>query len=195
MDLSDQRTQIILVIVLAVAGAIYAWFTYLYSPKNEEIATLNEEIEQFELDIARFQITANQAEEVAAQLAAARQQWADILVQFPTTEKEDELLGNMSVAEGASRLYPISFERGDRRTQELYFEQDYVVRLLGEYQQVGRYIATLASLPRRISVARMQITHPSVLQDIAGGEVAGPPPTAEEVIITLTVTSYVVRVR
>ncbi len=94
-----------------------------------------------------------------------------------------------------TRLYPVSFERGARRVLELYIEQDYTVRLLGEFQQVGQYIATLSSLPRRISVSRMQVTHPSAMEGAVGGGSAGPPPTEGEVAITLTITSYVVRAR
>lgn len=195
MDLSDQKTQIILVIVLGVAGLIYAWYTYIYTPTNEKIVTFTEEIVTLEQEIARFQILADQADEVEAQVAVAQQQWADILLQFPTEPKEEEILGNMTVAEEASKLYTLGFERGGRRTQELYFEQDYIIRLLGEFRKVGLYIATLASLPRRISVARMQVTHPSALEGAGGRSSAGPPPNEEEVIITLTITSYVVRVR
>jgi type IV pilus assembly protein PilO len=193
VDLSDQKTQIILVIVLGVAGLIYVWYTYMFTPRKEEIDTLTEEIATLEQEIARFQLEADQAEEVEAQLAEARRQWAAILVQFPREPKEDELLANMSLAEEASLIYPIGLERGERRVQELYIEQDYVVRMIGEYRQVGRYISVLASQPRRVSVARMQLTHPSVATTTSGGSSPGPPPTDEEVVITLTITSYMVR--
>ena len=195
MDLSDQKTQIILVIVLGIAGLVYAWYTYLYTPRKEDITTLTEEITTFEGEIATFQLLANRRSEVEAQLAAAQAQWSEILLQFPTEAREQEILANMSVAEEASRLYPISFDRGERRVQDLYIEQDYSIRLLGEYSQIGRYIATLAGQPRRMSIARMQITHPTATEGGAGGTSAGPLPTEEEVFITLTVTSYVVRVR
>jgi len=195
VDLSDQKTQIILVIVLGVAGLVYAWYTYLFTPRKEDIVTLNDEITAFEGEIASFQRLVDRRAEVEAQLAATQQQWAEILLQFPTEAKEEEILSNMSVAEETSRLYPISFERGNRRVQELYIEQDYTIRLLGEYTNVGRYIATLAGQPRRMSIARMQITHPAATEGAAGGTSTGPLPTEEEVFITLTVTSYVVRVR
>ena len=195
MDLSDQKTQIILVIALGVAGLVYAWFTYLYSPRKEEIETYNVNIENLEMEIARFQIEADQAEEVVVQMAAAQQRWSAILLQFPTEPKEAELHANMSLAGEASQLYQINFERGERRVQELYVEQDYSIRLLGEYRNLGRYIAVLSGQPRRVSVARMQIAHPSAAAGVSGGATAGPLPTAEEVIITLTVTSYVVIVR
>ena len=194
MDFSDQKTQIILVIILAVAGGIYAWFTYIYSPKNAEIATLQEEIATFETDIQRFQITASQADEVAANLADAQRRWAAILTQFPTEMRENEVLSNMSLAEENSNLFLTNLTPGERRVHELYIEQDYNVRLLGEFQQLGRYIADLASMPRRMSVARMQITHPSAVEGAAGGG-AGPIPTDEEIIIRLIITTYIVHER
>ncbi len=192
MDLSDQKTQIILVIVLGVAALVYAWYTYMYTPRKEEIDTLNVNIETLEQEIDLFQIEADQEEAVAVQLADARQRWSAVLLQFPTEAKEDELLANMSLAGEASRLYQIDFERGGRRVQELYIEQDYTIRLLGEYRNLGRYIAVLSGQPRRVSVARMRIAHPSAATGASGGTSAGPLPTEEEVIITLTVTSYVV---
>jgi len=193
VDFSDQKTQIILVIILAVAGGIYAWFTYIYSPKNVEIVAFQAEIETFENDIQRFQFTANQADEVAANLADAQRRWAAILTEFPTEIREDEILSNMSLAEGNSKLFLTNFTPGERRAHELYIEQDYNIRLLGEFQQLGRYIADLASMPRRMSVARMQITHPSAAEGGGGG--AGPIPTNDEIIIRLIITTYIVHER
>ncbi|MFC1628801.1 type 4a pilus biogenesis protein PilO [Gemmatimonadota bacterium] len=194
VDLSDQKTQLILVIVLAAAGALYAWFTYIYTPKNEAIVELQTEIETFENEIQRFQIEANQAGEVEAQLAEAQRQWTMILTQFPTEMREDEILANMTSAEGTSNLFLVEFTRGDRRTQELYIEQDYNIRLLGEFRRLGSYIADLASMPRRMSVSRMQITHPSAAAGAGGGS-AGPIPTDDEIIIQLIITTYIVRER
>ncbi len=195
MDLSDQKTQIILVIVLAAAGAIYAWFTYIYTPKNENINLLQEEIATFEQEILTFQRTADQADEVAANLADAQRQWAATLTQFPTEMRENEILTNMALAEGNSNLFLTEFTPGERRVYELYIEQDYNIRLLGEFRQLGRYIADLASMPRRMSVSRMQITHPSAAEGAGGGGSAGPIPTDDEIIVQLIITAYIVRER
>ena len=131
---------------------------------------------------------------MAANLADAQRQWAATLTQFPTEMKEDEVLNNIFSAERTSQLYFSGFTPGERRTQELYIEQDYQIRLLGEYRQLGRYIAELASMPRRMSVSRMQITHPAI-DGSAGGAAAGPLPTEDEIIIRLTITTYIVRER
>ena len=85
--------------------------------------------------------------------------------------------------------------KGPSRTRPLYIEQDYIVNMLGHYQELGRFIAELAARPRRISVERMKLTHPDAL-DAAGTGAPGAGSFVaqeEEVVIQCTITTYIVR--
>ncbi|GEM_PF-2045185 len=196
MDLSDQRTQIILVIVLAVLGGVYAWFTYIYGPKKDLVDELEAEISTLNDEIRVAQIKADQADDALAALQAAQARWAEVLRSFPTESREEQVLSTLSAAEAVAEVFVTDFQGGERRRRPLYFEEDYTIRLLGRYHELGRFISEIASAQRRMTVNRMQISHPSVAEESGGGRgggSTGPPPTENELIINLVVTTYVVR--
>lgn len=198
MDLSDQRTQIILVVCVGMIFGLYAWFTWLYTPKKEEIRTLETEISQLQDEIQNLQREADQLPDVEARLAVAQAEWAETLKSFPTESKEEEVLGNLSDSEYTAGLFITRIEKGLRRPRELYIEEDWNLTLVGRYSQLGRFISEIASKERRMSVSRMKLTHPSATEGGggppgAGSEGAGHAPQEDEVIISLTVTAYVVR--
>jgi len=193
VDLSDQRTQIILVIVLAVLGGLYAWFTYLYTPKKEMVDELTTEISTLEDEISVLQIVADRSDDVLAELQAEQARWTEVLRSFPTSSREEQVLATLSAAEKTSGVYLLEYSGGERRGRPLYFEEDYTLRILGQYHELGRFISELASAERRMAVRRMQIQHPSAAEQSGGGANAGPTPTEDELIINLVVTTYVVR--
>ncbi|MFO7769486.1 MAG: type 4a pilus biogenesis protein PilO [bacterium] len=189
MDLSDQRTQIILLAVLGVLGGLYGWFTYIYSPRGEEIAQLEQQTGSLQGEIRTLQTKVDQLPEVESQLADAQALWQQTLISFPAEPREEEVLSAMSVSEQSSGVFIRSVNKGESRTRSLYIEQDYQLDMVGEYHELGRFIEDLASQPRRMSVQRIQLLHPSAAE--GGG--AGPSPQEGEVIIRCTVTTYVVR--
>ncbi len=195
MDLSDQKTQITLLIVAGAIGALYLWFTYLYTPRNDRINQLETDRNELQNEIATLQIEVAKLARVEAQRNETRARWNEVLVSFPTELKEEEVLTNFTASEVVSGIYISEWTKGASRTRPLYIEQDYIVTMLGHYQELGRFIAELASKPRRISVERMKLTHPDALAAAggAGPGAGGPAAQEDEVVITCTITTYIVR--
>jgi len=190
VDLSDQRTQIILLAVLGGLGVLYGWFTYIYSPRAATITELEQQVGTLRGEIRTLEVKVRQLPEAEAQLAEAQALWEETLTSFPTEPREEEVLSTMSISEQSSGVFIRSVNKGPSRTRPLYIEQDYQLDMVGEYHELGRFIEDLASKPRRMSVQRIQLLHPSAQE---GGSDAGPSPQEDEVIIRCTVTTYVVR--
>ena len=197
MDLSDQKTQIMLLVVVGAIVGVYVWFSYLYSPRQTRINELEGQRTELTNEIQQLQLQAARLQRVEAQLNETRQRWNQILISFPTEPKEEEIFGNLTASEQAAGLFIKQVEKGNRRARPLYIEQDYIVSMLGRSQELGRFIADLASKPRRISVERMKLTHPSALAGAGGGGgpagAVGPQAQEDEVVITCTITTYIVR--
>ncbi|MFC1544415.1 type 4a pilus biogenesis protein PilO [Gemmatimonadota bacterium] len=193
MDLSDQKTQVMLLVIAAVLGGIYVWFTYLYSPRADEISQLQSDRDQLQMDIQRLELEVARLPQVELALEQATQRWNEVLISFPNEPREEEVIANINTAEqlAGPGLYIRSLTKGARRTRPLYFEQDWTVNMVGEYAQLSRFIEHIGSMSRRMSVDRLKVTHPSALQVGSGG---GPAPRDQEVVITCTVTTYIVRV-
>lgn len=196
MDLSDQKTQLMLLGGLGALALLYVWFTYVYTPRNERIGELEGQVSELQADIRQLELKVRQLPEVEAELQVTRLRWEEILRSFPTEAKEEEIFGNLTISEHAAGLYISSITKGARRTKELYIEDDYAVDMMGRYTELERFIRELASMPRRMTVQTMQLTHPAEAS-IAGGQVGagatGPPPQEDEVIIRCTITTYQVR--
>jgi len=194
MDLSDQKTQLMLLGVLGSVGLIYVWFTYLYSPKNETIGELSGQVTELTGEVQQLEAKVGRLAATESQLQALQAQWEETLRSFPTEPKEEEVFGNLSHSEVTSGVYITSITKGDRRVRELYIEEDYSLVLMGRYSQMGEFIKELASMPRRIMVNYMQLLHPSLGGRAAGGDGgAGPPPQEDEVVIRCTITTFQVR--
>jgi Tfp pilus assembly protein PilO len=196
MDLSDQKTQVMLLVVLGVLGAVYAWFTYIYTPNSDRINELEGEKTTLEQDIATLEIEVAKLPRVERQLNEVRDQWNQTLLSFPTEPREEEVIANITTSEQTAGLYVVGFTTGARRMRPLYIEQDYTVNMLGHYQELARFIASIASHRRRMSVERIRLQHPSASEGgagIPGGGSGGPSAQEDEVVIVCTVTTYIVR--
>jgi len=192
MDLSDQKTQITFLAIAGVIGLLYVWFTYLYTPRNDQINELETRRTELTNEIATLQIEVARLPRVEAELQETRARWNEVLISFPTEPREEEVFANFTDAEQISGVYIVEMTKGPSRTRPLYIEQDFVVNMVGHYQELGRFIAELASRPRRISVERMKLTHPDALES-AGGAGTGPSAQPDEVVIICTITTYIVR--
>ena len=195
MDLSDQKTQLMLLGVLGFLGLIYVWFTYILTPKNEIIGELEGQVTELSSEIQRLDLKVRRLPRTEAQLETLQVQWEEILLSFPTQPKEEEVLSNLTLSEQSSGLYITGFLKGSRRVRELYVEEDYTVNMIGRYNQLESFIRKLASLPRRMAVSYMQLVHPSASTGGAGsiGGVGGQPPQEDEVVIRCTITTFQVR--
>ncbi len=195
MDLSDQKTQLMLLGVLAFLGLIYVWYTYILTPKNVAIVELEGQVTELSMEIQRLDLKVRRLPRTEAQLQTLQLQWEEILLSFPTQPKEEEVLSNLTLSEQISGLYITGFQKAGRRVRELYIEEDYTVNMIGRYYQLESFIRKLASLPRRMAVSFMQLVHPSVGTGGAGGigGGGGQSPQDDEVVIRCTITTFQVR--
>jgi len=195
MDLSDQKTQLLLLGVLGFLGLIYVWYTYILEPKNVAIGELEGQVTELSGEIQRLEIKVRRLPGTEAQLETLQTRWEEILLSFPTQPKEEEVLDNLTLSEQSAGLYITSFLKAGRRVRDLYIEEDYTVSMIGRYNQLESFIRILASLPRRMAVNFMQLVHPSVGTGGAGGigGVGGQPPQDDEVVIRCTITTFQVR--
>ncbi len=191
-DLSDQKNQLMLLGILGGLGLIYVWFTYLFEPRNARITELDGQIQTLTSEIGTLRFEVAQLPKVQAQHTELTARWDGLLTAFPSELREEEVLGNVTSAQSAAGLFITGFNKGESRRRELFTEQDYSVNLVGRYHELGVFIAQIAAKPRRMSIERMRLTHPSQREGGGGGGGVGPQAREDELYIVITLRTYMV---
>jgi len=191
-DLSNQKNQLMLLGIMGGLGLIYVWFTYLYEPKNARMTELEGQVLTLTGEIGTLKIEVAQLPRVQAQHTELTARWDELLTAFPSEPREEEVLGSVTSSQTMAGLFITGFNKGESRRRELYIEQDYTVNLVGRYHELGVFIAQIAAKPRRMSIERMRLTHPSQREGGGGGGGAGPQAREDELYIVCTLRTFMV---
>jgi Tfp pilus assembly protein PilO len=192
-DLSDQKNQLMLLGIMGGLGLIYVWFTYMFEPRNTRISELDAQVKNLQGEIATLSTKAAILPRIQAQHAEVTARWDELITSFPSEPREEEVLGNVTSAQITAGLFITGFNKGESRRRELYTEQDYTVNLVGRYHELGVFIAQIAAKPRRMSIERIRLTHPSQREGGGGGAGGeGPRAREDELYIVCTLRTYMV---
>lgn len=146
----DQRSQIMLILVLVALGGAYAYWTYLHTPATAKIATLQKTydsltsvVDRAKADLANGTVEdlRRRADDYASDLALMRQ-----LV--PEKNDVPNLLDDISTkmkirGVTQSQFAPLSLDHG-----QPFDTYQYKLEVFGHYDQIGEFLADIASMPR-----------------------------------------------
>jgi type IV pilus assembly protein PilO len=172
----DQRSQLMLILVLLAGGAGYAYWTYKHAPDADNIAGLQRQrdslttvVDKARADLANGTVEdlRRRADEYAADLVLMRQ-----LV--PEKNDVPNLLDDISTKmkiRGVTQqqFAPMSLDHG-----QPFDTYQYKLEVYGHYDQIGEFLADIASMPRIVvpQGVGLKPATPNVmklLQDTAGG--------------------------
>lgn len=195
MDLSDQKTQLMLLGVMGILGLIYVWFTYMFSPRNEQINELEAQVTELSGEVQQLEVKVRTLPRMEAQVQELQQRWEETLRSFPTESKEEEVLNNLTISEQTSGLYITEIERQGIRDMGLYVEEFYAVSMLGRFNDLDHFIRELVGMPRRMTVEYIQLSGPFAMGSVgaAAGGAGALSPEKDEVIISCMITTYRVK--
>jgi type IV pilus assembly protein PilO len=155
----DPRQRNALVLGILAAAAFYFFWAYWYSPRNTEVEDMAARLEQLDAENRRAQILATRGgAELEERLALYERHVAQLEALIPQREEVSALLNDVSrVAretgvENAS-LRPENTEQGAYYTREVY-----AIEVYGEYHDIGRFLASVASLPRIVTPVNLELS-------------------------------------
>jgi len=153
-----QRKQALVLMLLVVAAMWWAGRIYFIVPRTEVIDGDRARLEALEQRNRRARIEANQKDALEERMAVMERQLRVFEEFIPDSEEVPELLDAISheaalVGVEMIRLRPQSAETG-----EYYTKQTWELAVIGEYHDIGRFLARVASLPRIIKPANIQIS-------------------------------------
>lgn len=152
-----QRRQILFLMVVVIGGLVYLFYNYMAKPRSATITQQQERLETLQTKNRRSRALAASRDKLQEQLKTTERQ-LDVFENFiPQSEEVPELLDAIS---SQARLTGVTLARMRPQAAEpgqFYTKHTWEMSVLGEYQDVGRYLARIASLPRIIKPTKVQI--------------------------------------
>lgn len=154
----ERSKQIALLVGLAAIALIWVMYEYWHTPRTEEIATLEVELETLETQNRNAQIVAARTGPEMEERLAIYERHLGRLEELIPAEQEVSVLLNQI----ASEALRIGVDMGSvvpqpRQDGEFYSREVYEMTIIGEYHSVGRFLASVASLPRIITPIDLQV--------------------------------------
>lgn len=185
MNLRDPQTQRLLLGTILLVGLGYAFYEYLYTPRQVEILELRAQAERLEgynesakRAAQSDRITALEEESVGY---ARRLETFEELI--PTTEQVPQLLERVASAALESDVDLLAFTPLPAEPGSFYTEQFYDVEVRGGYHEIGTFLTRVATLPRIVRPAVTELIGEAVPPSArARVDPNAPPPPPETVV-------------
>lgn len=155
--------------LIAAAACILpcvAFFFLAYSPKSNEIKTLETQKSGIEEEIRKVEKIANELDKHKAEMEETQRQFAEASLLLPDEKEIPTLLSTISGQATASGLDVLSFKPLAEKPQQFYAEIPVDIGVQGPYHNVGIFLDKISKLPRVVSVNNIKMDSPKQM----GGE-------------------------
>ena len=157
-DPKSRKQQIVLVAVVIGLGW-YAVYTYFLGPRQEDVRAKEAQLEQLESDNRRARLLAARRDDLARRMEIFERQLTIFEEFIPQSEEVPELLDAISreaqlTGVELARIRP----RAPTAGAQFYTKQTWELAVMGDYHDIGRYLARIASLPRIIKPTNLSLT-------------------------------------
>jgi len=168
---ADLRNKLIIA-ALAVVGGGYLFYTYLYTPKSDEVAALETRLANLEIQNGTARALAGTASttDVERRLAGYRDQLKAVEGLIPSSEELPDLLDAIS-AQAQRTGVEISLIQPAGATQEQYYtRRTYDMAVVGSYHAIGAFLSRVGSLQRIVTPLNVVVSTRPAAAPLAPGE-------------------------
>jgi type IV pilus assembly protein PilO len=130
-------------------GGLYGFHTYWYTPRRAEVDELQERVDQIQNRNRNAQIAAARGgADLEARIALYQRHMSALEQLIPANEEVPQLMRTISVQARLSGVSLSGLEPEADVPGEHYTQMIWRVNAFGEYDNVGRFLTSIASLPR-----------------------------------------------
>ena len=151
---ANYRWILIPVLLLLLVGA--DWY-FLYQPRAEEIARLDEQIAQTRQTLEKHQRIAATYDEFRAKVAQVEATLRELLTQLPKRREIPDLIRQISDLGVRTGLQISLLRPQPEQPKEFYAEIPIAVTVVGPYHAVGQFFDALGQMSRIVSVSNIQM--------------------------------------
>ncbi|MDT8341843.1 MAG: type 4a pilus biogenesis protein PilO [Longimicrobiales bacterium] len=148
---SEPRQRNALLALVVAAVAFYGFWEYWRAPAQEALVASQERLERLESQNSAARVRALQKERLEQQAAVYERYVRRLESLVPAAEEVPALLRDIT-AEARRLNVDLNLIEPQGEEQGAYYARTaYTMRVIGEYHDVGRFLTTVASLPRIIT--------------------------------------------
>jgi type IV pilus assembly protein PilO len=145
----EPRQQKALGAIILVLGALYAFHTYWYTPRVTEIERTETRVEQLTGRNRNAQISAARGgADLEERIALYQRHMIELERLIPQSEEVPQLMRTVSAEARSARVSLSGLQPEPSQPGEHYTRQIWSVNAFGEYDDIGRFLTSIASLPR-----------------------------------------------
>jgi len=184
----ERPKQIALVVIIAALTGLYLFHSYWYTPRVNEIERLQTRLTALQDRNRQAQIEAARAgTDLEERLAIYQRHMARLEELIPKQDEVSSLLNSMSMEARRMGVEISALDPGPIQRESFYTRQSFNMRVWGEYHNVGRFLAAIASLPRIVTPKDLEV------EPFPGGE--GRSGMVAPVLATFFIETYVIPTR
>lgn len=203
--LDSPEKQRLALFVLLLAGLVYVFWQYLYSPLRAERLVTEEQLATLQSynDQARALTQPTRLRELEQREAEYQVRLAEYETLLPSEAEVPTLLEEVAFAAIENDVKIVNFAPLPEVPGDVLVEIPYDVQVQGDYHEVGRFLASVVSFPRvvrptisellqsEVGAVQGMTTAPPTAQPAGPGQPGGFEETGYEVLATMRLSTYV----
>lgn len=203
--LDSPEKQRVALFVLLLAGLVYVFWQYLYSPLRAERLGTEEQLATLQSynDQARALTQPTRLRELEQREAEYQVRLAEYETLLPSEAEVPTLLEEVAFAAIENDVKIVNFAPLPEVPGDVLVEIPYDVQVQGDYHEVGRFLASVVSFPRvvrptisellqsEVGAVQGLTTAPQSVQPEASGQPGDFEETEYEVLATMRLSTYV----
>lgn len=139
------------IVKLLVAVALFFFlcivgFQFLKSQSAEDYSQLQNQKELLQKEVAKSAQSYGQLRFLSKNTQLAKQQYDELLKQFPTESQIGGLLSSITKTGTSEGLRFVSFKPMASKNKDFYSETSVEITVTGHYHQIGRFLSEIANL-------------------------------------------------
>jgi len=154
----DPKQRNALIIGILAAAVFYFFWSYWYSPIKTDVDEMTARLEQLDSENNRAQIIATRGgTELQDRLAMYERHVVQLEALIPQREEVSALLNDVTTVARQTGVELATLAPEADEVGAFYTKQSYALEVVGEYHDLGRFLTTIASLPRIITPVNLDL--------------------------------------
>jgi len=136
----------------------YVFWAYWYSPRELLVEELGAQVERLEIENLRAQIiSARGGTELEDRLALYERHVGQLERLIPQEEEFVSLLNEIAAESGRNGVEISAIGPEPEEAGAFYTKKSYELEVIGDYHDIGRFLETIASLPRIVTPMDLEL--------------------------------------